>query len=250
MPQQITTAVRLPEEAQPPRNELELIQRLALDLRVDPEKLQRLLDMRFAVEKHQAVIEYRQAMTRLQPKLPTINKRGRIQLNKGSVIKYARYDDIHKAVMPLLNGEGFAVSFDTEDAGAKTKVTCTLSHSAGHAEKSSITLPSMDTSGAKGQVQQAGSVVSYGKRYTLCQILNILTEDQDDDGTGHGVSEPITLEQKNQILDLLHAAIEREPDAERHMNAWLGHQGITKIEDIPQGPLFEQVIQSLRRKIK
>jgi len=256
MPQQITAAVRLPDEAQlpAPRNELELIQRLALDPRVDPDKLQRLLEMRFAVEQRDAELQYREAMSRLQPRLPIINKRGKIILMRDGQFKgetrFARWDDIHRGCMPLLCEEGFSVSFNTEDVPPnKTRILITVSHRAGHSETSSVTLPAIDESPGKGNVQKAGSVFSYGRRYAFCDAFNILTEEQDDDGTG-GVPKPITLEQKNQILNLLQAALEREPGVELRMNAWLGNQRIAKIEDITQGPLFEQVVQILRKKIK
>ncbi len=40
----------------------------------------------------------------------------------------------------------------------------------------------LDQSGSKNAIQGAGSSVAYGKRYTLCAILNIVTNGDDRNG--------------------------------------------------------------------
>jgi hypothetical protein len=74
---------------------------------------------------------------------------------------------------------GFALTFRTDFTNGIT-VTGVLSHSAGHREETSITLPA-DASGSKNAVQAVASTVSYGKRYTAGALLNLTSHGEDDD---------------------------------------------------------------------
>jgi len=84
---------------------------------------------------------------------------------------------------------------------ANINITCILSHREGHREEVTLPLP-LDTGGAKSNVQAAGSTISYGKRYTLCAILNLSTRGEDDDA--QSTEARLTPFQSNQILKILH----------------------------------------------
>ena len=56
-----------------------------------------------------------------------------------------------------------------------------LTHRSGHAEESAFEAPA-DKSDFRSDVQSQGSTISYGKRYTTCDLLNIITRGQDNDG--------------------------------------------------------------------
>src|SRR5581483_8370196 len=57
------------------------------------------------------------------------------------------------------------------------------SHKDGHSRTASVPL-ALDTSGGKNNIQAMGSTTSYGRRYTMCMLLNIVTVGEDDDGKG------------------------------------------------------------------
>jgi len=160
-----------------PVSMLSIIERAARDPSVDVDKMERLLQMQEVVIKRQAKAEYDIAMASMQPKMPVIEKRGKAYNDT----LYARWDDIHQAIMPVLTECGFSLAFKTASDGKNVSVTAILSHVGGHSEETTLAVPA-DGSGSKNAVQAIGSSVSYAKRYTASSLLNILAVGEDDDG--------------------------------------------------------------------
>ncbi len=162
---------------------MEVLSRAAADPKVDVAKLQALLDMQERVQRREAEVEFNAALARLMPKLPRVEKDGVI-FNKGGTSvrsRYATYESIDLAIRPLLAEEGFSIGFDTDDSVPRMlRITATLSHRMGHGRKSQITLPTENPviSGA----QAVGATVSYGRRYLVCSLLNIVCVGEDSDG--------------------------------------------------------------------
>lgn len=187
---EVTTAGPLTENRSPSdltSGLLAIIERAASDPRVDVDKMERLLQMQFQVIARAAEASFNQALAKLQPRLPRITKNGAIILKDGTTkISYAKYDDICDLVMPLLSEEGFTVSYSSRlvSNGERMEVVGTFRHIDGHSDCGSVFLPLTDDTGAKNKVQGAGSIYSYGRRYVLCQYLNLVMEGEDDDGMG------------------------------------------------------------------
>lgn len=160
-----------------------MIERAALDPRVDMDKMERLLAMQERIFDRNARMAYASALAVMQPKMPVITERGGIKNSAGTVqSKYALWEDINDAIKPLLAEHGFALSFRTgTTTEGKITVTGILSHREGHQEETTISLPH-DSSGSKNAVQAVGSSTSYGKRYTATALLNITSRGEDDDG--------------------------------------------------------------------
>lgn len=149
------------------------------------------------VEADRARKEFDRAFMLMHPDLPVVEKNGTISKNEKDqngqktgkqekMAKYARFEDIFAAIAPVLQTNGFVVSFRTaQPSGDRVAVTCVLAHREGHREETTLALP-LDTSGAKNNVQGWGSAVQYGKRYTMCALLNIVTRGDDDDGNAAG----------------------------------------------------------------
>lgn len=164
---------------------LEVIARAARDPSVDIEKLERLIAVQERIQARDAEIAFSAAFADMQPMLPSITKGNQI-VHKGQVIsEYAEWADISKIVTPILSSFGFSLSFKSGNSGGMVTVTAILRHRLGHKDEASLPLP-LDTSGAKNAVQSVGSTISYGKRYTGCPLLNIVTEGEDDDGATSG----------------------------------------------------------------
>lgn len=206
-------------------NLMAVIARAASDPNINVNKMERLLQMRNQLQKEKAEREFTEAMNLVQRELPRIKKNGAIEIRGGTKIRYAKYEDIHDAVNPLLLNNGFAVSYTSEVSGqALLRVTVTVKHIGGHSDGGSVFVPISETSGAKNSVQGTGSVLSYGKRYALCQYLNIVTDGEDDDGT-KGETQPITQAQVNNIRDMM---IETSADE----GGFLRFMAVERVEDI------------------
>lgn len=193
----------LPDNVVPTNSLMEVISRAASDPNTDVEKLERLMAMYERIEARGAKAAYFSALSDMQEKLPMIAERGEIKIGQNSPgQKYALWEDINRAIKPILREHGFALSFRTGQSENKITVTGVLSHKAGHSEETTMHLPS-DTSGSKNTVQAVGSSTSYGKRYVTAALLNLTSGDEiDDDGRSAG-SKFITDEQAETILDLL-----------------------------------------------
>lgn len=164
-----------------------MIERAASNPDVDIDKMERLLAMQERFIERQAKSDFTAAKIAMQPMLPHITMKGVIVIKKkgtDEVIQstpYARFEDIHEAVMPILHEYGFDLKFKnhTTEVG-KPVVTTILEHVGGHSDSTEFELP-MDTSGSKNNVQAIGSSTSYGKRYGALAILNLRVHGEDDD---------------------------------------------------------------------
>lgn len=166
---------------------LAVIERAARDPNVDIDKMERLLAMQERVLERDAKTAFTQAKIEMRPHLPEITMKGHIVIkdknDSNRIIQdtpFARFEDIHEAVMPVLSQFGFDLSFKNGMApDGKVRVTTILSHVAGHSEETYFDLPH-DSSGSKNAVQAVGSSTSYGKRYGVLNVLNIRVCGEDD----------------------------------------------------------------------
>jgi len=218
------------------RGFLEMISQAARDPNVQVEKLERLMAMKERYDATRASLRFSEAMARLQPRLPRITKHGRVVVQGSVRNTYAKLEDVDDEIRPLYSQEGFSISWNTKQSAAGTTVLGTLRHNAGHSEPYEITLPH-DSSGSKNGIQAVGSTVAYGKRYLMLGMFNIITVEEDDDGTG---TKPITVEQVNQIRDLI---IDRNAD-EAKFCKFMDVQGV---EEITQDRL-QMAINALQNK--
>lgn len=186
---------------------LAMITRAASDPSVDVNKMERLYDMYEKMEARRAEISFNEAMSAMSLDLPRVKKNGEVSYAedknvKGSPLKkafnFATYEDIDRAIRPILNKHGFTISFTTEPRlgdGGGCIVVGTLAHIKGHKKISSISL-ALDSSGGKNNLQAMASTTSYGQRYTLKMLINLVFEGEDDDAN---ISSQITTEQAVEI---------------------------------------------------
>jgi len=90
---------------------------------------------------------------------------------------YAPLDEILDYVRPLLSKHGLVITQFTGDAEGGVSITTQLSHKSGQWMRTQFTMTQTDR-GAKGK----GSAITYGSRYSLCPIL-VIAGETDDDGT-------------------------------------------------------------------
>lgn len=162
---------------------LSMIERVCTDPNADISKLEKMLDMQERILNRNAEQAFAADFAAMQCELPRIARNGKIEIKKdGRIIQstaFAKLEDINDGIRPTLQKYGFGVSFSVDQGQGGITVTAKLLHRLGHSEKTSITLP-IDSSGSKNNVQGNGSTISYGKRYSICALLNISTGDDTD----------------------------------------------------------------------
>lgn len=180
-----------------PANFLKVISDAARDPNVDIAKMHGLLDIQERMMNKQAEMSFTASLTVVQNDLPRIKQDGKIMHGNKLIASYAKYETIDTTIRPLLNENGFALRFNTEPIGDRILVSGTLSHKDGHSITNTIPLD-IDKGPARNNVQSVGSTISYGKRYLVGMLLNLVFEGQDDDGRAAGYA-PISTEQATEI---------------------------------------------------
>lgn len=167
---------------------MSVIERFAKDPSIDVGKLERLIEMQKDVMRVQAKQAFDAAFVALQADLPVVDKRGKIlsKDKKDVRSRYAKLEDIQEAVKPICQKHGFAIRHRTEwpqDKPGVIRIVGILAHAGGHAEESYFDAPA-DRNDFRTPIQDMGSTVSYGRRYTTIDLLNITQRGVDNDGQG------------------------------------------------------------------
>jgi hypothetical protein len=183
---------------------LALIERLALDLSTDVEKLESMIGMYERLQAREAELAYNAAKGRILKKLAGIkivkNRSAHCEIEKGKpqkgayeAFKYAPLEEIDKHLRPLLAEEDMDLSYSDEPLeGGGILIRGRLKHlPCGHYEDSFMPAP-LDTTGGKSEVQAVGSTNSFLRRYVACNIFNIVVVGDDDDGTGGTIDDTQT----------------------------------------------------------
>lgn len=224
-------------EASGPQNMLSIISRAASDQSIDVEKMERLLAVQERMMEKQAEINFNQALGDLQAKLPIIKKDGKMSHTNSS---YAKFETIMRAIQPLLVENGFSIRFNSRESSGKIIITGTLAHRDGHSITDEIPL-SIDSSGAKNNVQGVGSTISYGKRYLVGMLLNLVFEGEDDNGAKSGYI-PISTKHAAEIKELLKTT---GADVKQFLQ-WVGSKSVDEMNEADYG----KAIAALERKRK
>jgi hypothetical protein len=174
----------VPARVDQPTTALDLIRELAVDPRVDVEKLAALMGLQERAEARDAEREFNIDLAAAMAEMPTIRKDGVKDMgNKGS-IPYATYEHLDRVIRPIEKRHGFCRIFTTaplEKPGSL--MTCKLLHKGGHSISSTRYHPPDPGPGRSG-IQEIGSADSYARRYLTLAIWNIITVGADDDGNG------------------------------------------------------------------
>jgi ERF superfamily len=183
----------------------------ARDPSVDADKMVTMANLAMQLQDRERESEFNRAKMAAIMEMPAITKRGAITNKAGGVqSRYSKFEDIHRAVMPILRKHGLAISFNVGNQGGMVTVQPILSHVSGFTEKGEAMALPIDTTGSKNGTQGAGSAASYGKRHTIKAMLNIIEAGEDDDGqsAGGGPLDRLTP-QERELLALGNAAAQQ-----------------------------------------
>jgi hypothetical protein len=243
-----TAAPVTPPEPEPIEDILAVIARAAADPRVDVDKMERLLLMKRSMVEDEQRTEFFAALARVQMKIPHIDKAGVI-MGGGGVERnrYALYEDIDRAIRPILSEEGFAISFNTvqlQSIPPQIQIVMTVMHRRGWKEERTIVL-SPDASGSKNAAQAVLSAIQYGRRGLIKMFFNVVEEGLDDDGSGG--SSLISGEQELKIHDMF-SAMEATEDEKSAFLRWMGVAKVTDILDRDFKKAMDGLTQKLNKK--
>lgn len=191
----ITDADKTPAQ---PENMLAIIGRMALDPRVDVDKLERLLAMQERMEDQKRRERFSEALRLCQMEMPRVQKNGLID-PKGAAIPYARLEDLDACIRPIYQRHGFTVTFDAPMNIDGTKIRSSARFScAGHTETLEITAAASNRGTGRltmTNAQMVKQTITECRRHLQEMFFNIITEDGDK-----VPEEPFITE--NQALDL------------------------------------------------
>lgn len=205
---------------------VEMVERLATNKDVDPDKLQKLVDIQMQIMDRNAEAEFNAAMARVQKNLPEVLREAD---NLQTKSRYAKHEAIAKAIKPIYTVEGFSAVFSQGKAEADSciRVNGTLRHSGGYSEPHWLELP-LDKAGIKGNVNKTdlhatASTFTYGRRILTCMMFDVATGDDTD---GNLPEDTITVDQATVINDLI-------KESKANKAKFLGWAGVDKVEDMP-----------------
>lgn len=179
------TAVVKMEQAQVPEvvTPMTMIEK-ALASGASPEHLEKLLTLQERWEAAQARKAFIAAMALARAEFKPILKKNQGYSNR---YQYENLTDVMDAVDGPLGEHGFSYDWVTEDLpDGRIRVTCVVTHEAGHSRSNSLSGDPRDTADAKANMnglQRMGGAVTYLQRYTLKAALGIAAS-KDTDGNG------------------------------------------------------------------
>lgn len=159
---------------------LAMIAQAASDPSVDADKMVTLAKLATDLQDRERQAEFSRAKVAAISEMPRVFKAGRSDKHR-----YAKFEDMHQRVMPILQRHSLTVNFAIGQAGNLITVEAILEHANGiQLRGGPMSMPS-DTGPGRNAVQAVASTISYGKRATMKAILNIIESDTPDDDDGN-----------------------------------------------------------------
>lgn len=213
----------------------------AVEQGADLDKLQKLMDLQERWEANQARKAYVAALTAFKADPPKISKNRHVKFETRTgwtEYDHATLDQVCDVIGKALAQHGLSHTWEMkQNENSAVEVTCILTHEQGHSER--VTMRGMpDDSGGKNLIQQIGSTTTYLQRYTLLAATGLAAAEQDNDGGG--LVEPISAEQKAQLIDLM-----KEVGADS--GKFLKYLGVETIDQLPSDR-FDGAMSALEKK--
>lgn len=217
---------------------------IAVEKGADVEKLEKLMELQERWDANEARKAFFTAMAAFQGDAPAIDRGKSVKDRNGRIMySYAPLEAVLDAIRPAERAHGFMHSWNQEDLdGGGVRILCKISHTSGHTETSSVTIPpttGMNTNAA----QDRGIIVTYGQRRSLLNAYGLATGGEDRDGAD---PEPSTV--TPQQAAHLKAAIKSSKTEEAHLLKWAG---CLILADFPAGKYNEAMdVMRLRENQK
>ncbi len=218
---------------------IEIIQDAVFQKKGTIEDLKAMLAFQKDWEANEARKLFNAAFTKAQAEIQAVTK---TKFNQQTQSKYADLSAVIESAKPVYTKYGFAVIFYESDTVTPeiVRIGVDVLHEKGHKESYHYDMP-LDGVGIKGnanmtKIHGKSSSVAYGRRYLMCMIWNIPT--QDDDGQKAGPAKTEKALNSSMITDKdLHQLRDLMVDAEANEKAFLGLLKVARLEDLPKDKL-------------
>ena len=118
------------------------------------------------------------ALAKAQASFGAIQKKHSYKLGSGPAIKYADLTAVYAATLPALAANGIAVTHRTYSDDRGVTVETILGHESGETISSGPFF--VPAGGGNNRAQAMGSARTYACRYSLCSVLAVAADDDDD----------------------------------------------------------------------
>ncbi len=221
--------------------------RMAIAGKANLDKLEKFLELQERYEANEARKIFASSFADVQAKITSVVK---TKTNLQTHSKYADLNNIIESAKPIYTAEGFSVIFyegETKVEG-NIRICADVLHRAGHRETYHYDIP-LDGVGIQGnpnmtKIHGKSSSTSYGRRYLMCMIWNIPTQDNDAQDIGKLPAEYITDKQVSIITDCLD---EMKADKKQ----FLAYMKIDKLENMSKAdyPKAMSAIEAKRKAL-
>lgn len=150
--------------------------------------------------------------------------RSKVVKVKSYEFRYAPLDAIMETIVPLLQREGLAVAQAVDDSAITTR----LMHKSGEWMESSTFL-----NRDHANMQGFGGEITYKRRYSLCSLLGIVSDDDNDVprfSATQGALDSLTPRRKNLITDIAEIIKEKFSESNEY-GAYEEYLGVTDQEE-------------------
>jgi hypothetical protein len=209
---------------------------------IDTVKLKEMMEMQERWEDRNAERQYNTAIAGFQAEMPPVFKWRKESQGK---YNYASYDDIMAMARPILRKHGLALSFSQTETDSTITVVCTISHVGGHSRDATYTSPkdgpikNQQGRNVTSEAQAQASANTYARRNCLCNALDIVVTDDDDNGQA-SADPVITEDQANEIYQLMDPL---PPERRKGVLEWIKAESVDQI----MAKDFEKVVKNLKR---
>lgn len=178
----------------PMDQQLAMMRQALTDPNVDPGKAREMFALMREMQQDARQAEFNRAKIAAIRAMPAIYKRGN---NTHLNARYAKFEDLHRAAMPVLARHNLTLDFRVGSEGRNVTVQPILRHDNGYIEEGG-TMAAPPTEGKGLNVAQSTAITtSYLKRHSMKAMLNIIEDDEDHDG---GIRPDTQLNDRQQNL--------------------------------------------------
>lgn len=189
--------------AQPVNPLMPIILAASTNGEVDADKLLKLIEAAERIDETIARKAFIEAMAQFQADAPRLVKDA-----MGHNSSYAKLPTVIAIIAPKESECGLSHSWAISQDETGIKVTCKITHVAGHCEETALSA-NLDKSGNKSDIHALGSTVTYLKRYTLEAALGLAEADDDGNGAGKDPKDiPGPTDEEQKRLDAMCDAME------------------------------------------
>ncbi|MDB5606676.1 MAG: phage related protein [Bradyrhizobium sp.] len=226
---------------------ISVLSRAMSDPSIDVEKVERYAALYERAIAREAETAFNEAMRAAQEEMRPIAANAD---NPQTRSRYAKYDALDGAVRPIYSKHGFSLSFYQGEGAPEghIRVQCKVSRG-GHTERPYLDMPA-DGKGAKGgdvmtKTHATGAGVTYGRRYLLGMIFNLVVGEDNDGNDASAGPARINNDQATELVALI-----REVGGVRHQEletSLLKYFGFERLNDIPASE-FTRAKAAINRK--